>query len=217
MTCIGIHKPSRSFGSAIFPRSIGSAREALLCSAPPVTFTYHPFSLPTRPEHIECVPSSPSVVSLVVSRISIDSIPEHRVRQARPSVCSSVLVCLHSVSHGRISIESFLSPSIVASLVYGASPIDPTLKPGSPAHQSPDLSRLDPPSADISATSHSAGADTERQFSPVLPHLRSFGKTSDGSNSDYKDTFAGLVSVSTSLPGLAALASVASAPTSNLR
>lgn len=106
------------------------------------------------------------------------------------------------------------SPSIVASILYRASPIDPALKPASSAHQNPDLARFDSSPDDTSAVAPSASADIPKRFSPALPDLGSIGKVS---SSEYKGTFPDSVSVSTSLPGLAALASVASAPTSNLR
>lgn len=221
-------KPSCSFGS-----SIGVTREALLFgtarSLSPTVYCRFPSdrnissTLPHSAQTFYAL--SRGETRRDETRLSIiDSISEQHSRQARSSVVrpSSCAVrpsscALHSVSRGRISIESFSSPSIVASLLYGASPIDPALKPGTSAHPSPNLSRFDFPSADRSGASPSAGANIERQFSPVLPQLRTFGKTSEASYPDYKDRFSGLVSVSTSLPGLAALASVASAPTSNLR
>lgn len=97
----------------------------------------------------------------------------------------------------------------MASILYRASPIDPALKPASSA-PTPDLARFDSPS-DISAASPPTGTDIPKPFSSALPDLGSIGKF------DYRDNFPDSVSVSTSLPGLAALASVASAPTSNLR
>lgn len=96
----------------------------------------------------------------------------------------------------------------MASILYRASPIDPALKPAS-STQTPDLVRFDSPS-DVS-TSPPTGSDIPKPFSPALPDLNSIGKF------DFRDNFPDSVSVSTSLPGLAALASVASAPTSNLR
>ncbi|KAJ5539472.1 GATA type zinc finger protein asd-4 [Penicillium frequentans] len=105
------------------------------------------------------------------------------------------------------------SSSIVASILYRAAPIDPALKPGSPPHQSSELSRFESPSADTPA-SQSTDTDLPKSFSPVLPDLSGIGKYN---NSEYRESFPGSVSVSASLPGLAALASVASAPTSNLR
>lgn len=102
----------------------------------------------------------------------------------------------------------------MASILYRASPIDPALKPASSPHQTPDLARFDSSPDDSSAVAPSASADIPKRFSPALPDLGSIGKVS---SSEYKDTFPDSVSVSTSLPGLAALASVASAPTSNLR
>lgn len=97
----------------------------------------------------------------------------------------------------------------MASILYRASPIDPALKAASSA-PTPDLARFDSPS-DISAASPPTGTDIPKPFSSALPDLGSIGKF------DYRDNFPDSVSVSTSLPGLAALASVASAPTSNLR
>lgn len=121
----------------------------------------------------------------------------------------------NSVARGRISIDCLSSPSIVASILFPASPIDPALKPASSAHQTPELSRFDSPSVDPSIPRPpSTDDDIPKRFSPVLPELSSIGKFP---SSDYRDNFPGSVSLSTSLPGLAALASVASAPTSNLR
>lgn len=105
------------------------------------------------------------------------------------------------------------SSSIVASILYRAAPIDPALKPGSPPHQASELSRFESPSADTPA-SQSTDTDLPKSFSPVLPDLSGIGKYN---SSEYRESFPGSVSVSASLPGLAALASVASAPTSNLR
>lgn len=103
----------------------------------------------------------------------------------------------------------------MASILFPASPIDPALKPASSAHQTPELSRFDSPSVDPSIPRPpSTDDETPKRFSPVLPELSSIGKFP---SSDYRDNFPGSVSLSTSLPGLAALASVASAPTSNLR
>lgn len=107
------------------------------------------------------------------------------------------------------------SLSIVASILYPASPIDPALKSTSSTHQTPELSRFDSPSADSAAQpSSSTGADTHRPFSSTLSDLSSIGKIN---SAEYEDGFSSSVSGGTSLPALAALASVASAPTSNLR
>lgn len=100
----------------------------------------------------------------------------------------------------------------MASILYRASPIDPALKPGS-VHPTSDLANYDSPSAEPSATRSPTSEDNPKQFSPVLPELSG----DKFSSPEYKDGFPGSTSVSTSLPGLAALASVASAPTSNLR
>lgn len=101
----------------------------------------------------------------------------------------------------------------MASILYRAAPIDPALKPGSPPHRSSELSRFESPNADTPA-SQSTDTDLPKSFSPVLPDLSGIGKYN---GSEYRESFPGSVSVSASLPGLAALASVASAPTSNLR
>ena len=104
----------------------------------------------------------------------------------------------------------------MASILYPASPIDPALKPASPAHQTPELSSLEPPLAESSAVhpSQAIAEESHKHFSPTLPDLGGLDKL-DGS--EFKDNFPGSVSGGTSLPALAALASVASAPTSNLR
>ncbi|KAF9248049.1 transcriptional regulator family: GATA type zinc finger [Penicillium roqueforti] len=65
-------------------------------------------------------------------------------------------------------------------------------------------------SADNSSTRHASNGST--QFSTTLPDIKSVTKFGSGESDGYPGS-----SVSTSLPGLAALASVASAPTSNLR
>lgn len=98
----------------------------------------------------------------------------------------------------------------MASILYPASPIDPALKSASSAHQTSDLPRYDSPS---DTTQQPSSETNPKRFSPSLPDLGNIGKFQ---GSDYKDDFAS-ASVSHSLPGLAALASVASAPTSNLR
>ncbi|OQE79464.1 hypothetical protein PENNAL_c0051G03369 [Penicillium nalgiovense] len=61
-----------------------------------------------------------------------------------------------------------------------------------------------------STARHASNGST--QFSTALPDIKSVTKFGSGESDGYPGS-----SVSTSLPGLAALASVASAPTSNLR
>ncbi|KAJ5452750.1 transcriptional regulator family: GATA type zinc finger, partial [Penicillium cf. griseofulvum] len=98
------------------------------------------------------------------------------------------------------------SPSTVASTLYRASPIDPALKSrASQEREFPyDLS------ADSSSARHASNGSIP--FSTTLPDIKSVTKFGSGESDGYPGS-----SVSTSLPGLAALASVASAPTSNLR
>lgn len=94
----------------------------------------------------------------------------------------------------------------MASTLYRASPIDPALKSGSPQEREfpYDLS------AENSSARHASNGSIP--FSTTLPDIKSVTKFSSGESDGYPGS-----SVSTSLPGLAALASVASAPTSNLR
>ncbi|CAI7657054.1 unnamed protein product [Penicillium glandicola] len=96
-------------------------------------------------------------------------------------------------------------PSTVASTLYRASPIDPALKSGSPQEREfpYDLS-------ENSSARHPSNGSIP--FSTTLPDIKSVTKFGPGESDGYPGS-----SVSTSLPGLAALASVASAPTSNLR
>lgn len=146
------------------------------------------------------------------------ALEQHRaILRLTPLLFSRLFSSFNSVSRGRISIDCSPLPSIVASILYRASPIDPAIKPASSAHQtSPSLSRFDSPSADSSITRPPSSTDTDnpKRYSPALPDLSRIGKLH---SSDYRENFPGSVSVSASLPGLAALASVASAPTSNLR
>ncbi|KAJ5991418.1 hypothetical protein N7499_003834 [Penicillium canescens] len=116
---------------------------------------------------------------------------------------SGVLNTSSNSVHGRISIDTRLPTSTVASILYRASPIDPALKPGSPqVREFP----YDSPSEASTTRQPSNGSIP---FSTTLPDIKSVTKF----ESDYPSSS----TVSTSLPGLAALASVASAPTSNLR
>lgn len=94
----------------------------------------------------------------------------------------------------------------MASTLYRASPIDPALKSGSPQEREfpYDLS------AENSSARHASNGSIP--FSTTLPDIKSVTKFGSGESDGYPGS-----SVSTSLPGLAALASVASAPTSNLR
>ncbi|KAI9369458.1 hypothetical protein BJX61DRAFT_545554 [Aspergillus egyptiacus] len=110
--------------------------------------------------------------------------------------------------------------STVASLLFRASPIDPALRPPSPSNdQSNDL----PYNPSSSSAEIQSAADTAQvvssassQYSSTLPELasssleRSPEETAIGSSAFSS-------SLGPSLPGLSVLASVASAPTSNLR
>ncbi|KAK5798386.1 hypothetical protein VI817_004676 [Penicillium citrinum] len=148
------------------------------------------------------------VGELLINRLYLPRSSRDHFHSSPPPFASN----LSNSVPGRISINSSHSPSIVASILYPASPIDPALKSASSAHQTSDLPRYDSPS-DTAQPPPTSETESKR-FSPALPEVGSIGKSQ---GSDYKDDFPGSVSVSTSLPGLAALASVASAPTSNLR
>ena len=108
----------------------------------------------------------------------------------------------------------------MASVLYRASPIDTSLHPPSSTPQSHDLSSYNNPisAIDRQATSRRAGPGVidgtypTLQSSEALPDLGDIEKFGHG-NSD----ISGANSFGSSLPGLSALASVASAPTSNLR
>lgn len=164
------------------------------------------------PSHVQ---SSTSINFTTASQDELSGrITRHRAIYTRRSSAHRSPLYLHSVTHGRIPIESSISPSIVASILYRASPLDPALKPASIAHQSSDTSRFEPPSVETSASVPSTGTDTTKAFSPTLPDPSSIGRSFSAEN---KDSFPGSISAGSSLPALAALASVASAPTSNLR
>ncbi|KNG86339.1 putative GATA transcription factor (AreB), partial [Aspergillus nomiae NRRL 13137] len=107
--------------------------------------------------------------------------------------------------------------------LFRASPIDPALRPTSPsASQSHDLkynnttSSIDSPSTSRQSTTDAvASASTaSSQYFGALPEFGSLDK-SPGSSDSNGSSFPG--SLGQSLSGLSALASVASAPTSNLR
>lgn len=131
----------------------------------------------------------------------------------------------HSVAIGRISTISSNTASTVASVLFRASPIDPALHSTSSAPKSRELSDynstaspVDPQSVSrqtitspVTGISSTVAASTE--YSGSLPDLGS-GVKSNGNGSG---GFPGCSSIPQSLPGLSALASVASAPTSNLR
>ncbi|KAJ9269064.1 transcriptional regulator family: GATA type zinc finger [Paecilomyces variotii] len=126
-----------------------------------------------------------------------------------------------------LDIITFTTASTVAPLIFRASPIDPTLHPpsSSPA-QSRDLSAystkpasIDERSSPRASTAAAAGISRPSSTSPSSNALQpgednrsSFGS---GSGSDHNTPYH--LSISPSLPGLSALASVASAPTSQLR
>jgi hypothetical protein len=116
----------------------------------------------------------------------------------------------------------------VASILFRASPIDPALHPSSPpAPQTHDLASYNrTTSIDDQSTSQQPGADAIAGASPRFSQLDDIGTdlccleqsnysldTCNGIGSG----FPGPNSLGPSLPGLSALASVASAPTSNLR
>ncbi|GAT26421.1 pH response protein PalF [Aspergillus luchuensis] len=115
--------------------------------------------------------------------------------------------------------------STVASLLFRASPIDPALRPPSPSNsQSQDSnykhtssSTDSQPGSRQSTTDTGAGASSaSSQYSGTLPEASSLDKyTHSPSSSSNGSAFPS--SLGPSLPGLSALASVASAPTSNLR
>lgn len=108
----------------------------------------------------------------------------------------------------------------MASLLFRASPIDPALRPPSPSNsQSNDLA-YNPSSSSVesqSATDTAQGVSSaSSQYSTTLPDLASSSlekSSQEGTNS--ANAFSS--SLGPSLPGLSVLASVASAPTSNLR
>ncbi|KAB8235513.1 putative GATA transcription factor (AreB) [Aspergillus alliaceus] len=114
------------------------------------------------------------------------------------------------------------TPFTVASLLFRASPIDPALHPPSPStSQSHDLkynnsSTIDSPSASRQSTTDAvaSASSASSQYFGTLPEFGSLDK-SPGSSDSNGGSFPG--SLGPSLSGLSALASVASAPTSNLR
>lgn len=133
----------------------------------------------------------------------------------------------HSVAIGRISTISPNTASTVASVLFRASPIDPALHstPSSApkSHELSDynstVSPVDPQSVSRQtitspATGISSTVAASTEYSGSLPDLGSGVKSNGG---DGSGGFPGCSSIPQSLPGLSALASVASAPTSNLR
>ncbi|KAL4795321.1 hypothetical protein BDV19DRAFT_398978 [Aspergillus venezuelensis] len=111
--------------------------------------------------------------------------------------------------------------SIVASsLLFRASPIDPVLRPPSPSNsQSNDISyNTSSSSAESqSATDTAPGVSSaSSQYSTALPELAS-SSLDKGLEDSASGANAFSSSLGPSLPGLSVLASVASAPTSNLR
>lgn len=122
------------------------------------------------------------------------------------AIKSTDVAPLYNSAQGRISIDTSPFPSTVASTLYRASPIDPALKPGT----SPDGDFPYDLPVNTSATRQPSSGSVS--FPTTLPDIKSVARFGQGDSDGYTGS-----SVSTSLPGLAALASVASAPTSNLR
>lgn len=133
---------------------------------------------------------------------------------------SSYLFSVNSVISGRISSPSPSTTSTVASILFRASPIDPALRPSSPSasqtHELPNYSQSS--SIDSEAASRQPLTDavagvssTASHFSGALPEIGGIDNSNHTSNGFESS------SLGPSLPGLSALASVASAPTSNLR
>lgn len=112
----------------------------------------------------------------------------------------------------------------MASVLYRASPIDTSLHPPSPSSESHDLSSynnattssIDTPPVSRQTATGTEGAYSTSQPSDALPDLGGVDKFGNHSGNGGSD-FSGHGSIGPSLPGLSALASVASAPTSNLR
>ncbi|KAJ9241589.1 transcriptional regulator family: GATA type zinc finger [Paecilomyces variotii] len=126
-----------------------------------------------------------------------------------------------------LDIITFTTASTVAPLIFRASPIDPTLHPpsSSPA-QSRDLSAystkpasIDERSSPRASTAAAAGISRPSSTSPSSNALQpgEDNRSSFGSGSGSDHNTPDHLSISPSLPGLSALASVASAPTSQLR
>ncbi|KAA8644153.1 putative GATA transcription factor (AreB) [Aspergillus tanneri] len=112
----------------------------------------------------------------------------------------------------------------MASLLFRASPIDPALRPPSPStspsHEpsyNHSSSSVDSTSAQ-STTDAAAGASSASSQYSALPDFVSLDKSNHSPSSSSNGNSSGFPSsLGPSLPGLSALASVASAPTSNLR
>ncbi|KAK1143523.1 GATA zinc finger protein 3 [Aspergillus melleus] len=104
---------------------------------------------------------------------------------------------------------------VASSLLFRASPIDPALRPPSPSND-PNYNQSSSAESNSrqSTTDAAAGASSaSSQASGTVPEFNSLDKSnhSPGSSGGFPS------SLGPSLPGLSALASVASAPTSNLR
>lgn len=131
----------------------------------------------------------------------------------------SLASLVNSVVSGRIFSPFFSPTSTVASILFRASPIDPALRPPSPsASQTHELPNYSQSSIDSEAASRQPLTDaavgvssTASHFSGALPEVGGIDSHSHSSNGFESS------SLGPSLPGLSALASVASAPTSNLR
>ncbi|KAJ5499220.1 transcriptional regulator family: GATA type zinc finger [Penicillium expansum] len=117
--------------------------------------------------------------------------------------------CSESVVHNRIHRATRLTPTVSPSIRSRAGF---QLTPTSPLHGG--FHPLSGFPYDLSAENSSArhASNGSTPFSTTLPDIKSVTKFGSGESDGYPGS-----SVSTSLPGLAALASVASAPTSNLR
>ncbi|KAL4920193.1 hypothetical protein BDW62DRAFT_216417 [Aspergillus aurantiobrunneus] len=126
----------------------------------------------------------------------------------------------YPVSRARVSSSFPATTSIVASLLFRASPIDPALRPPSPSNsQSNDLA-YNPSSSSVESQPATDTAQrvssASSQFSTTLPDLASSSlEKSPEEGTSGASAFSS--SLGPSLPGLSVLASVASAPTSNLR
>jgi hypothetical protein len=108
----------------------------------------------------------------------------------------------------------------VASLLFRASPIDPALRPPSPSNsQSTDpIYKHSSSSVDSQSVTDTAQgtSSASSQYSTTLPELASSSlEKSPEEGTGVVGAFS--TSLGPSLPGLSVLASVASAPTSNLR
>ncbi|KAL4898056.1 hypothetical protein BDV59DRAFT_198297 [Aspergillus ambiguus] len=112
----------------------------------------------------------------------------------------------------------------LASLLFRASPIDPALRPPSPS-AAPSHGLKYPPNSSSESQSASrqstttdaavAPSSVSSQYSGTLPEFAAIDKSTGSPGHNHSNGFPS--SLESSLPGLSALASVASAPTSNLR